>query len=143
MERSHIQMVIFCKTMGFQCGTKYSTEPTCKYRRHKEHKFDPWVGKIHWGRTWQHIPVFLPGESHGQRNLEGYSPCGLIELNTTEATWHAHSIILTLVQSTNLVQISSVYSYFFVYEYGCMCVFNSKQFLSKVWLCVSTTTIEI
>ena len=24
---------------------------------------DPWVGKIPWKRAWQHIPVFLPGES--------------------------------------------------------------------------------
>ena len=29
---------------------------------------------IHWRRARQPIPVFLPGESHGQRNLEGYSP---------------------------------------------------------------------
>ena len=28
-------------------------------------------------RTWQPAPVFLPGESHGQRrNLVGYSPWG-------------------------------------------------------------------
>ena len=26
------------------------------------------------GRAWQHTPVFLPGESHGQRSLAGYSP---------------------------------------------------------------------
>ena len=26
------------------------------------------------GREWQPSPVFLPGESHGQRNLVGYSP---------------------------------------------------------------------
>ena len=30
-------------------------------------RFDPWVGKIPWGRKWQPIPVFLPGKSHGQR----------------------------------------------------------------------------
>ena len=36
--------------------------------------FNPWVGKIPWRRKWQPSPVFLPGESHGQRNLEGYSP---------------------------------------------------------------------
>jgi len=28
-------------------------------------------------RKWQPTPVFLPGESHGQRNLAGYSPWGL------------------------------------------------------------------
>ena len=29
-----------------------------------------------WRRKWQPTPVFLPGESHGQRNLAGCSPCG-------------------------------------------------------------------
>ena len=36
--------------------------------------------------AWQHIPEFLPGESHGQRRLAGYSPWGHKELDTTEAT---------------------------------------------------------
>ena len=27
-----------------------------------------------WRREWQPIPVFLPGEFHGQRSLVGYSP---------------------------------------------------------------------
>ena len=27
-----------------------------------------------WKRAWQPTPVFLPGESHGQRRLVGYSP---------------------------------------------------------------------
>ena len=29
---------------------------------------------IHWSRKWQSTPVFLPGESHGQRSLAGYNP---------------------------------------------------------------------
>ena len=37
-------------------------------------RFSPWVRKIPWRRKWQLIPVFLPGESHGQRSLVGYSP---------------------------------------------------------------------
>ena len=37
-------------------------------------RFDPWVGKISWRRKWQPTPVFLPGKSHGQRSLAGYSP---------------------------------------------------------------------
>ena len=57
-------------------------------RRHERHRFDPWVWKIHWRRPWQLIPVFLPGESHGQRNLAGYSLQGHKELDTTEATLH-------------------------------------------------------
>ena len=31
--------------------------------------FDFWVGRIPWRRAWQHTPVFLPGESHVQKNL--------------------------------------------------------------------------
>ena len=47
-------------------------------------KFDPWVRKIPWRRTWQPTPVFLLGESNGQRSLEGYSSWGCKELDTTE-----------------------------------------------------------
>ena len=39
-------------------------------------RFSPWVGKISWRRKWQPTPVFLPGKSHGQRSLVGYSPWG-------------------------------------------------------------------
>ena len=46
--------------------------------------FDPWVGKIPWKREWQTTPVFLPGESHRQRSLEGYSPWGPTELDATK-----------------------------------------------------------
>ena len=46
--------------------------------------FDPWVGKTPWGREWQSTPVFLPGKSHGQRSLVGYSLWGHKELDTTE-----------------------------------------------------------
>jgi len=37
-----------------------------------------------WRRTWQPTPVFLPGESHGQRILVGYSPWGRKESDMTE-----------------------------------------------------------
>ena len=42
-----------------------------------------------WRRAWQPTPVFLPGESHGQRSLAGYSPQGPKESNMTEVTEHA------------------------------------------------------
>ena len=45
---------------------------------------NPWVRKIPWRREWQHTPVFLPGESHRQRSLVGYSPWGHRESDTTE-----------------------------------------------------------
>ena len=47
----------------------------------RRHGFDPRVGKILWRRKWQPTPVFLPGKSHRQRILVGYSPCGLKELD--------------------------------------------------------------
>ena len=47
---------------------------------------DPWVGKIPWGRAWQPTPAFLPGESHGQRSLAGYSRTRLKWLGTNART---------------------------------------------------------
>ena len=43
---------------------------------------DPWVGKIPCRRAWQPTLVFLPGESHGQKSLVGYSPRGHKESDT-------------------------------------------------------------
>ena len=43
----------------------------------------PGLGRS-WRRTWQSTPVFLPGESHRQRNLVSYSPWGCKELDTAE-----------------------------------------------------------
>ena len=51
-------------------------ESACQWRRHRRHQFNPWR------RKWQPTPVFLPGKSHGQRSLEGYSPQGY-----KEQTW--------------------------------------------------------
>ena len=33
------------------------------------------------------LPVFLPGKSHGQRSLAGYSPWGHKELDMTLVLW--------------------------------------------------------
>ena len=52
----------------------YGKEPTCQCRRHKRHGFHPWVRKIPWRSAWQPTPVFLPGKTHRQRSLAGYSP---------------------------------------------------------------------
>ena len=47
-------------------------------------RFHPWVSETPWRRKWQPTPVFLPGESHGQRSLRGYSPWSHKNLDTTE-----------------------------------------------------------
>ena len=58
-------------------------------------EFDPWVGKIPWRRKWQSTPVLLPGKSHGQMSLVGYSPRGHRESDMTEwlhfTSWHFYS----------------------------------------------------
>ena len=41
---------------------------------------------MHWRRKWQPTPVFLLGESQGQRSLVGFHLWGHTESDTTEAT---------------------------------------------------------
>ena len=57
--------------------------------------FDPFgqeEGNGRWRKKWQPTPVFLPGESHGQRNVAGYSPWGHKELDMTERrSTHRHA----------------------------------------------------
>ena len=48
--------------------------------------FDPWVRKIPCRRKWLPIPVFLPGESHGQRSLAGYNPWGHSQSDMTPSS---------------------------------------------------------
>ena len=55
-----------------------------------------------WRRAWQPTPVFLPGESHGQRSLVGYSPWSLKESDMTD--WLRTNTI-SLVQSLSRVRI--------------------------------------
>ena len=58
-----------CKESACQCRTL---------------EFNSWVGKIPWRRKLQPTPVVLPGESHGQRSLVGYSPRDCKESDMTE-----------------------------------------------------------
>ena len=46
--------------------------------------FDLWVGKIPRSRIWQPTAVFLPEKFHGRKTLEGYSPWGHKESDTTQ-----------------------------------------------------------
>ena len=79
-----------------------------------------WVGKIPWRSAWQPTPVFLPGESHGQRTLAGYSPWGRKESDTTkQLTLHfmaeslsmfKHSDVLLFIQ-TNRIPSDTARSY--------------------------------
>ena len=75
---------------GFPGGPS-GEESTCQCRRHNRCEFDLSVRKIPWRREWQPTPVFLPGESHGQRSLAGYTPCGPKELDMTGDLAHSQS----------------------------------------------------
>ena len=85
--------------VGFLGGTS-DKESTCQCRKLKRCWFNPWVGKISWRRKWQSTSVLLPGKSHGQRILVGYSPRSCKESETTEGlthnTQHTHTHTHTL-----------------------------------------------
>ena len=52
---------------------------------------------MHWRRKWQPTPVFLPGESQGQRSLVGCHLWRRTEMDMTEVTWQ-HSWLTMLWQ---------------------------------------------
>ena len=54
--------------------SKASTSNAGDCRQFRRSGFNPWVRNILWRRKWQLTLVFLPGKSHGQRCLVGYSP---------------------------------------------------------------------
>ena len=56
--------------------------PSAIYRS----EFNPWVRKTPWRREWLPTPVFLTGESQGQRSLVGCRLWGRTESDMTEVT---------------------------------------------------------
>ena len=93
--RFWVCLVGLCFRGAFFSDGASGKEPACHCRRCQRHGFNPWVGKIPWRRAWQPtLPLFLPGESHGQRSLVVYSPQGL-----KEATWHTHTHTLSFWSS--------------------------------------------
>ena len=63
------KVVIYTELPWWLSGKEFA----CQCRRLG---FIPWVRKIPWKRKWKPAPVFLPGKSHGQRSLMGYSEWG-------------------------------------------------------------------
>ena len=74
--------------------------------------FDPWIRKIPLGRKWQPTPVFLPGKSHGQRSLVGYSPWDHKELDTTKRT-RAHTYTHTHTHTHTHLHLNPI---FYIYR---------------------------
>ena len=69
----------------------------------KDARDDPWVGKITWRKKWQPTLIFLPGEFHGQRSLEGHSLGGHKESDTTENA-HVRAHTRTATRYANRTQ---------------------------------------
>ena len=63
-----------------------SKESTCQCRRHKRHRFNPWVRKIPQSWKWQLTSVFLPGKFYGRRSL-GATVCGVTKSWTRLSDW--------------------------------------------------------
>ena len=57
-------------------------------------------------RQWQPTPVLLPGKPHGRRSLEGCSPCGREESDTTERLHFHFSLSCTGEGNGNPLQCS-------------------------------------
>ena len=65
--------------------------------------FDPWIGKMPWRREWSPSPVFLPGESHRQWSLAGYSAWVCEESDTTDQlSVHAQHLTRCLMKGPHL-----------------------------------------
>ena len=84
-------------------------ESACQCRRCKRLGFYPWLRKILWSRKWQPTPVFLPGKSHGQRSLAGYSPWDHKETDMTECA-HARTHTPTHTFTQRIKDSSLIFS---------------------------------
>ena len=75
--------------MGFP-GDSVGKESACSAGDAGDSGSIPGSGRSPGGGHGNPFPVFLPGDSHGQRSLVGYSPWGHKEQDTTEMTGHTH-----------------------------------------------------
>ena len=78
--------------LGFP-GVASGKEPPCQCRRW----FDSWIGKIPWRRRWQPTPVFLFGESHGQR-----TPWQSMGSQTVGHSWSDLALTVSISKSMGL-----------------------------------------
>ena len=89
------------------CRWLSGKESVCQCRKCR---FYPWVGKIPQRNKWQPTPVFLPGKSHGQRSLVGYSPWGLKQLDKTEQLTH-NTYSFRLLEARGIILFNTMNSF--------------------------------
>ena len=76
-----VTLSYFCFLGGYMGFPQLVKESTCNAG---DPGSIPGSGRFPWRRKWQPSPVSLPGKSHGQRSLVGYSPRGCKQSDTTE-----------------------------------------------------------
>ena len=145
-------------TFNSQCsGALVGKNPPARAGDVRDTGSIPGWGRSPWRRACQPTVFFLPGESHGHRNLVGYSPWGHKESDTTEASQHArsnmcvlnqmhslnHSVILYSLSSFYLLRLTLYWRrYIRLLRDHHRFVYNSIQFFQffmyfKPWLCLS------
>ena len=130
--------------MGFPGGAS-GKEPACHCRRHKRCGFNPWVRKIPWRTAWQPTPVFLPGESHGQRSLVGDSPWGCRvktwpkPLSMRAQTTVLSSICCTIRSRWGILGPVILYAVFLtvcgLWSFYCLITNHNINCSNNFWLC--------
>ena len=90
--RWHVSTIIGSNRIvsGFPGGTS-GKEPTANAGDLREAGLIPGLGRFPWRRAQQPTPVYLPGESHGQRSLVVYSPWSHKESDNNWATKYART----------------------------------------------------
>ena len=76
----------WCFTLGLPRLALVRKNLTANVGDSRRNRFNLWFGKIPWRKIWQPTPLFLSGESHGERSLAG--PWEHTESDMTEETWH-------------------------------------------------------
>ena len=72
---------------------------------------DPGFEKILWRRKWQPTPELLPGQSHGQRSLVGYSPWGHRVDMTEQLHFTSLYAKITLSLRLMMTELAIIYSF--------------------------------
>ena len=98
--------LISCWNFRLQTTTYHHGQVTFWFHQVHDGMLDfPPTYAFTWRRKWQPTPVFLPGESHGQRSLVGYSPRGCKESTWSQRVGHdwATSLSLSRLHPTTLL----------------------------------------
>ena len=99
-------------------GDASGKEPPCQCRRCKRLRFQFLGWEDPWRRARRFTPVFLPGESRGQRSLAGCSPLGCRELEMAEQLSSTHTwpvLSVWLASNTSYSRVWSSVLFWIVY----------------------------